>query len=168
MKSIATSLIAAAFAVNFADAASAQTFIGNFGDWSAFHDGTGRDKTCYIASLPKTTAPQGVSRGKTYVLVTHRPAEKTRNVIELRAGYAYREGSEVELSVDGNKPFELFTNDGSAWAHDSPTDQAIAEAMKKGIKMTVVGTSSRGTKTTDTYSLSGISAALAAIDKECK
>ena len=38
--------------------------------------------------------------------------------------------------------------------------------MKKGKVLTVTGASARGTKTTDTYSLSGISAALAAIDKD--
>lgn len=148
--------------------AQAQTFIDTFGDWNAFHDGTGRDKVCYVASLPKSTAPQNVQRGKTYILITHRPAEKVRNVFEFRAGYAYKDGAEVEVGIDGNKPFKLFTSDGAAWAQDAPTDLAISEAMKKGKGLTVVGISARGTKTTDSYSLSGISAALAAIDKECK
>ena len=40
--------------------------------------------------------------------------------------------------------------------------------MQKGTRMTVVGKSRRGTVTTDTYSLSGISAALDAIAKECQ
>ena len=148
--------------------ARAQTFIGNFDDWSAFHDGAGRDKACYIASLPKKTLPQNVQRGKTYVLVTHRPSEKVRNVFELRAGYPYKDGGEVEVAIDGNKPFKLFTKDDSAWTVDAATDGAIAEAMRKGRSMTIIGTSARGTKTTDTYSLAGYTAAQGAIDKECK
>ena len=44
----------------------------------------------------------------------------------------------------------------------------MIRAMKRGSKMTVVGTSSRGTKTTDTYSLSGFTKAKGVIDKNCK
>ncbi|MFO1113388.1 MAG: invasion associated locus B family protein [Rhodospirillales bacterium] len=51
--------------------------------------------------------------------------------------------------------------------YDATVDRAIVAAMKAGQKMTVRGTSARGTITTDTYSLSGFSAALAAIDKAC-
>jgi hypothetical protein len=40
--------------------------------------------------------------------------------------------------------------------------------MKAGKSLKVKGTSWRGTTTEDTYSLVGISAALAAIDKACK
>jgi len=148
--------------------AGAQTFIGNFDDWSAFHDGTGRDKTCYAASLPKKTLPPNVQRGKSYVLVTHRPGEKVRNVFEFRAGYPYKDGSEVEVAIDGNKPFKLFSHETSAWAADAATDGALADAMRKGRAMVIIGTSARGTKTTDTYSLTGFGAAYGAIDKECK
>jgi hypothetical protein len=38
----------------------------------------------------------------------------------------------------------------------------------KGAAMVVVGTSERGTKTTDTYSLKGFTAAYGAISKACK
>lgn len=147
---------------------SAQSFIATFGDWNAFQEGSGRDKVCYIASAPKATAPQNVQRGKTYILISHRPAEKTRNVFEFRAGYPYKDGSEVDVQIDANKPFKLFTKDDAAWARDDATDTAISDAMKKGKALTVIGTSARGTRTTDTYSLSGITAALGAIDKECR
>jgi hypothetical protein len=40
--------------------------------------------------------------------------------------------------------------------------------MKRGNKMTIIGTSSRGTKTTDTYSLAGFTKTKAVIDKTCK
>jgi len=40
--------------------------------------------------------------------------------------------------------------------------------MKGGNRMVVYGTSSRGTKTTDTYSLSGFTAMKKRIDKACK
>jgi hypothetical protein len=40
--------------------------------------------------------------------------------------------------------------------------------MKSGAALTVKGTSWRGTVTTDTYSLKGLSAAMAKIDEACK
>ena len=40
--------------------------------------------------------------------------------------------------------------------------------MIRGARLVVKGTSSRGTKTTDTYSLKGFSAAFKAIGKACK
>ena len=39
--------------------------------------------------------------------------------------------------------------------------------MKKGNQMIVTGVSARGTKTTDTYSLNGITAALKAMADKC-
>ena len=44
----------------------------------------------------------------------------------------------------------------------------LLAAMKRGNTMIVTGTSSRGTLTTDRYSLSGITAAIEAIGKACK
>ena len=46
--------------------------------------------------------------------------------------------------------------------------RAVQQAMRSGAKMIVTGVSSRGTKTIDTYSLSGISAAHKAIGTACK
>ena len=54
----------------------------------------------------------------------------------------------------------------TAWA--VPEQEAgLVEAMKEGHEMTVEGLSTRGTVTTDTYSLSGVTAALAKAACEC-
>ena len=58
-------------------------------------------------------------------------------------------------------------HDDSAWASTSEGDQKLIKAMKAGSTMVVVGYSSRDTKTTDTYSLSGFTAAYNAISKAC-
>ena len=67
----------------------------------------------------------------------------------------------------GSKQFTLFTQNDMAWAVDDKTDRDIAKAIRGGSKMVVKGTSSRGTKTTDTFSLRGSSAAHDAISREC-
>jgi hypothetical protein len=47
-------------------------------------------------------------------------------------------------------------------------ESRLIGAMKAGSDMIVSGTSRRGTVTTDTYSLAGVTAALKKIDAECQ
>jgi invasion protein IalB len=162
-----------AAALLFGAGAAAQTpppasgFIDNFDDWSAFGEKENGKPLCYIASLPKKSEGGYSQRGDAYIMVTHRPAEKTVGEVSVRAGYAYKEGSEAEVQVNGGQAFKLFTEQGFAWTREAKTDQALVAAMKAGAALTVKGTSNRGTQTTDTYSLKGFSAALEAINKAC-
>ena len=64
----------------------------------------------------------------------------------------------------------MFFNEATAETSWAMPDQeaALIEAMKAGTRMTVSSISSRGTEVSDTYSLSGITAAIDAINKECQ
>ncbi len=137
------------------------------GVWEAYQETEGGKKVCYIGSLPKKATGKYKKRGETYVLITHRPAEKSANVVSVKAGYTYQENSEVEVLI-GPETFKLFTDAGHAFAYDQKTDGLLVKAMIRGAKMVIKGTSSRGTKTTDTYSLRGFTAAYKAINKACK
>jgi hypothetical protein len=160
--------IAAVALLGWACPAQAQEggFIGTFDDWNAFAEKEGGKPLCYAASLPKKAEGNYAKRGDTYIMVTHRPAEKSFNVFSVRAGYTYQEGSEVEVTI-GGQTFNLFTDAGYAWAEDEETDSAIIVAMRAGKNMVVKGSSSRGTLTTDTYSLIGFTAAFSAINSAC-
>ncbi len=141
--------------------------LGSFNNWTAYLlDDTGA-KVCYIASQPKKAEGNYTSRGDIFALVTHRPQAKTVNVVSIIAGYPYREGVEVSLVVDDNKTFHLFTQGETAWARDAETDKALVAAMRAGNKMVIKGTSSRGTLTTDTYSLAGFGRAHDRASREC-
>jgi hypothetical protein len=105
-------------------------------------------------------------RGSIYTLITHRPGEKTVNQVQFTAGYEYKKGSSVQVAI-GTKKFELFTNADTAWARSKKDDAALVSTMRSGATMIVTGRSSRGTRTKDTYSLSGISAAHKTIGKAC-
>ncbi|WP_207462538.1 invasion associated locus B family protein [Azospirillum sp. SYSU D00513] len=140
--------------------------LGTFKDWNAFAFEEGGNKVCYVSSQPKKTEPANVRRGNIYALVTHRPAERALDVVSVLIGYPFKEGTEATVEVD-RKPFSLFTDGETAWARDAETDKALAAAMRAGASMTVKGTSSRGTRTTDTYSLAGISQAYEAINEAC-
>lgn len=146
--------------------AAAETLIGQFGDWDAFQDGKGGDKVCYMASLPKSEKGDYTSRGQTYVTIVHRPGAKMNGVVRVTAGYAYKQGSEVSVRID-DKTFDLYTHPDTPDAAWSRNDAKIRKAMIAGRKMVVKGTSGRGTLTTDSYSLSGVTAAYRAISKAC-
>lgn len=156
-------LTAATVPASAQDAAS----IGNFGDWETYKESEDGKTVCYMGSQPKKAKGKYKKRGETYILVTHRPAEESLNVISIKAGYAYQSGSEVDVVI-GETAFKMFTDDGHAFAYDTKADGAIVKAMIRGARMVIKGTSSRGTKTTDTYSLKGFTAAYRAINKACK
>jgi invasion protein IalB len=144
----------------------AATVIGTFGGWTAFKARENGKKVCYIGAEPSKSAGKYKVRGEVYILVTHRPAEKKIGVVSVTAGYTYKQGSEVKIAV-GDAAFKLFTDRDMAWTYDAKADRALVRAMKAGRKMTIKGTSGKGTKTMDTYSLKGFSAAYRAIGIAC-
>ena len=146
--------------------ASDTRLIGTYGDWMAYVFKENGNDVCYMASQPVKAEGNYTRRGDIYALVTHRPAEGTKNVFSYITGYPYKPSSDATVKV-GSQRFSLFTQDETAWAPDSETDNKIAAAIKKGSNMVVTGMSARGTRTTDTFSLKGSSAAYEAMSREC-
>lgn len=142
------------------------TEIGTFGAWTAYTFMENGNKVCYMASKPEKSEGDYSRRGEVFALITHRPAEGSKNVFSYITGYAYKAGSDATANVD-SKSFTLFTQDDTAWAPDGDTDAKIAEALRSGSTLVVKGTSSRGTPTIDTFSLKGSGAAHDAITKAC-
>ena len=163
MKILTTALIAV---LALAGTSVSAKQIGTFKDWSAHSKGKAKARTCWIYSEPVKDEGKYSKRGRIYLLVTHRPAEKTVNQVQFTAGYTFKKGSAVQVAI-GVKKFELFTNADTAWARSAKDDAALVAAMRSGSKMIVTGQSARGTRTKDTYSLAGISAAHKAIGKAC-
>lgn len=173
-KSVQILLIAAAtFALGtsaaFAD--DSPEALGKFKDWSAYTSKTDSyGKVCYALAEPKSSDPRSVKRDQVYFLISDWPGRKTKAEPEVVPGYPYKDDSKVTVQVGSDK-FEMFTkNDGDsggAWVQDTSDEQRLIDAMRRGQQAIVTGTSSRGTLTKDTYSLSGISAALDMIHKTC-
>ncbi len=147
--------------------ASAGTKLGSYKDWDAFTAKEKGELVCYMGAVPKKSHGKYSVRGETFLLITHRPKEKSINVVSLRAGYTYKKPSAVEIKIGGST-FKLFTTKEWAFAKNDSIDEALVKAMVRGASLTVTGTSSRGTLTTDTYSLNGFTAAYKAISKACK
>jgi len=140
--------------------------IGRFGDWEAYTRGGKDDRFCYIVSKPKEASLRS-RRGDIFLLIWHRPAKKEFDVVQVDAGYSFKKETEVEVKVGGDE-WQLFTRDGNAWTYRGEDDSSIVQAMRKGSRLTVKGTSSRNNPTTDSYSLKGVTAAHRAIDKACR
>ena len=163
----AASIFAAALLIHPA-AAEGETSLGKFEGWEAFTYDTPETKVCYVFGAPaKTEATRKAKRSEIYFMVSHFPGKKVKGQPSTMIGYAFKEGSDVNLTI-GDKTFVLYPVGELAWTDKTETERAILAAMKAGKSMTVKGVSQRGTETTDTYSLAGFSAALSKIDSACK
>ena len=120
---------------------------------------------------PRAVQPKDANRGDIYLMVSDWPSRKVKSEPEIVPGYPYRSGVPVTLEI-GSARFTFFSrNDGdhgTAWLKSLSDNQRLIDAMKKGITAVARGTSTRGTKTVDTYSLAGFTNALAKIHATCK
>ncbi len=148
-------------------AAQTPSRLGVFKDWTAYSYTDGRGKVCYAASQPKDTEPKNVNRDPIFFMVSTRPADRVNNEVSVLVGYPLKQDSKVSVDIDG-KTFVMFTKEDGAWVENIADEGVLIAAMKAGSRMTIKGTSRRGTNTTDFYSLSGISAALDEVAKSCQ
>ncbi len=140
--------------------------IGKYGDWTAYELMEQGSKVCYMVSKPTVSKGKYTNRGEIFALITHRPAENTKDVFSYITGYTYKHGSDATVTIDG-KRYMLFTQDDTAWAPDADADARLAKAIQQGSNMVVRGTSRYGTLTTDKYSLKGSGSAYKSISKAC-
>ena len=104
---------------------------------------------------------------------------KVRNEVQTLIGYPMQPTSDSffhAADIDGKSwpmksipddPATAIKDSEAAWLASMEDETKFVAALKNGTKLVVRGTSAKGTKTTDTYSLSGVTAAMAAIDKAC-
>ena len=160
--------LAAAIIVT-ASAAQAQTptLVSQEKDWGAYVAEVDGGKTCYILAKPKSQEPKGVNRDPTFFFVTARPKDGIRNQVSVSIGYPFGSGSKASVEI-GSDTFSLFTENDKAWVENVEDQDRLVAAMRAGSTMTVKGTSQRGTNTSDTYSLAGVTAAFNKIAESCQ
>jgi invasion protein IalB len=144
--------------------------LGQFDAWTAVEWAQAQNKTCYMFAAPAASEPKGAKRDDIMLLVTHRPAAKQQDEVSLQVGYSLKPGAPVSVEIDGKK-FAFFSNaavdEGTAWLQDPAGDKAIVAALRAGKSVKARATSTRGTDTTDTFSLVGFAKAYAEIGKAC-
>ena len=149
-----------------AAAPSGPTRIQQFNAWGAYSYTSGANKVCYVLSVPAEKSPAKLDHGDNFFLVTQRPGQNISYEPQVMVGYALKAGSKVKVTVD-TKSYTMFIKDKSAWLENAAEEPALVAALKSGHSLKVDAVSSRGTPTSYTYSLSGISAALKQIET-CK
>ena len=168
MKKLSVLIAGLVFGAAVSAQASTPKLLGEYNDWSAFYYQDGENVVCYMASSPQKDEGKYTKRGDIYVVITHRPSEKSFDVVNFVAGYTYKRDAKVEVKIGKTTIDKMFVDKDKAWAVSEKVDKQLVEAMKKGERMIVTGESSRGTQTKDTYSLSGFTAAYRAISAKCK
>ncbi|WP_299349317.1 invasion associated locus B family protein [uncultured Shimia sp.] len=130
-------------------------------------------KECWAVSTAKESVNTkegrvvAVRRSDILFMVFFRPEVGVKGQVGFTGGYPFASGSTVNLSVDGNS-FELFTEGEWAWPASAADDSKIVTAMKRGTKATLSAQSSRGTKTQDSFSLLGFTAAVEGAEQRCE
>jgi Invasion associated locus B (IalB) protein len=143
--------------------------LGQYGEWGAYTAAPNGKKLCFALAKPGSsqTNPPNRPRDPAYLFISTRPGEKVKEEISLIIGYAIKPNTEVTAAV-GAASFALYTQEDGAWIRNAPDEPKMIEAMRKGNDVVVKGESGKGTKTTDTFSLKGISQALDRVGQECK
>jgi Invasion associated locus B (IalB) protein len=147
--------------------AQSREALGRFKDWDAYKTTVNGQVACFAVSKPKDMLPKGVNRDPVFFIITNWPGRNVTGEPSIQTGYPYRPGSNAAVTV-GGRSYDFFTKDDGAWLASPDDEKKLIDDMRKGTTMVVKGTSSRGTTTTDRYSLSGSSAALDKVAEACK
>ena len=154
-------------------AAQANEPRATFNDWRLYVNGSGAAAHCFIAGEPKRSQPGNVKRGDIFLTISHRPGQGVRDEVSVQVGYPFSASSNPFAKV-GSDEFTFFTGvqaqngaDQSAWLEDLADQPRLVDAMKRGSELVFKATSARGTLTTDSYSLRGVTAAMKALDAAC-
>lgn len=136
--------------------------------WSVFEETQG----CWAEATAKESVNTrdgkvvAVRRGDILLYVTYVPDQNVSGQVSFTGGYPFKEDTPITVDVDGVK-FELFVQGEWAWTKSAEDDQKIVAAMRRGSNAVVTAQSSRGTKTKDTFSLLGFTAATEEAAKRC-
>jgi hypothetical protein len=139
---------------------------GQFKNWTAQNTNINGQQVCYAASSPVAYDPKGLNRAESRIFVSFRPNDKIQNEISITSGYNYKASSRVNVVID-KKEFKFETEDNFAWLTKYEEEVAMIELMRKSSQAKISATSAKGSKTTDTFSLSGFSDAYEVAKKKC-
>jgi hypothetical protein len=145
------------------------TLLGQYGEWGAYTASPGGKKVCFAIAKPTSsqTNPPDRPRNPIYMFISSRPAEKVSNEVSVIIGYPFKPGTEASAAV-GSTSYALYTQQDGAWIKNAAEEAQMVDAMRAGQSAVVKGVSAKGTQSTDTFSLKGLSQALDRVGQECK
>ena len=143
-------------------------------DWSVYVAES--PKECFIVSKPTDWSAQRdgqavtVRRGDIRFYISIIPGEEIVSEPSFLAGYPLKQDAPVEMRVK-DTTINLYPNAeiNAEYAWPRPDEDAnLITAMRGGSEATIIGTSARGTVTTDVFSLIGFTAAYEKAQEMCQ
>ena len=140
---------------------------GASGDWLIHQNAGDGPKICFAATQPKIKEPAAANRSRVVLYVSAWPKDGVKSEVSIKFGYPVNQNTPVTATVD-DTAFKLFADEDRGYVADGAEEAKLVDAMKAGTRMVVKAQSTRGTETTDTYSLNGFGKALDAIASACQ
>lgn len=149
----------------WSSAAMAQSvkLLGEFRDWTAYTATESTGPVCFALSKPTEVSPSPDEFTEAWLYLTNRPSESVRNELNLVAGFMFAPDTPATATISG-QTFELFTDKDAAWLLDPNQNDSLAGALRAGSSVVIEGTSDKGIRIVETFSLSGATAASRAIE----
>ncbi|HEX2216611.1 MAG TPA: invasion associated locus B family protein [Xanthobacteraceae bacterium] len=166
---LALSLAAAVSPARTQGSEGQPSLVERYGDWGVYVGSNDGKKVCFALTQPTSseTDPPNRPRDPIYLFVSTRPAENVRHEVSIIIGYPHKPNADATAEV-GDAKFAMQTQSDNAWVKNPAEEESLVASMRKGADMVVRGVSSRGTETTDRYSLKGVSQALDRVSQECR
>ena len=165
MKLCALAALATLTVPLLASSAMAQSvkLLGEYRDWTAYTATESTGPVCFALSKPTEVTPSPDDFTEAWLYLTNRPSESVRNELNLVAGFTFAPDTNATATVSGQS-FELFTDKDAAWLLDPNQNDNLAGALRAGSSVVIEGTSDKGIRITETFSLSGATNASRAIE----
>jgi invasion protein IalB len=143
--------------------------LGQYAEWGAYTASPGGKKVCFAIAKPSSseTVPPNRPRNPIYMFISTRPAEKVTNEVSIIVGYPFKPGAEATAAV-GSTSFPLYTQQDGAWIKNAADEANMVNAMRSGQTAAIKGVSAKGTQSSDTFTLKGLTQALDRTAQECK
>jgi hypothetical protein len=147
------------------------TMLGQFGDWGAYTATPDGRKVCFALAKPTSSLDNPPNRrsasSAVYMFISTRPSEKVRDEISiLVAGYEFKPSADASLAI-GSTNFVMYTQKDGAWVKNPGDEGRLVDSIRKNPELTIKAMTSKGTQTTDRFSLKGIAQALDRVAQEC-
>jgi hypothetical protein len=143
--------------------------LGQFGEWGAYTATPNGRKVCFAIAKPVSAAtnPPNRPRDQPWMFISSRPGEKVKDEVSIMFGYGLKPSSDANMEIAGGS-YAMNTQGDGAWVKNPAEEPKLVETLRKGLDVTVKGTSAKGTASTDIYSLKGLAQALDKIGQECR
>jgi hypothetical protein len=141
--------------------------VATFKSWSVFTREVDGDRICYAATDAQDKAPKSVNHGEIFFMVATWKSGAATNQPSFMAGYNLKDAPAPTVRVGAEK-WTMYADQNEAFIEAAKDEQALINAMRKGSTMQVTAVSGRGTATSYSFSLSGVSAALDKVRDACK